>query len=92
MVLAKIRGIWHRSVIIQVLSPVDYVVESKENLERAQCIVSEVNVLKLELSKIRLSSIKCQLNKSIIPMEKRERFKSWRSSVNGSFKDKSKGE
>ena len=83
MVIVKIKGIWHRGKIIQILSPVDFVVESKETLERAQCTVSEVKVLSLELSKIKLSTIKCQMNKIVIQEERRELFKSWRSRILG---------
>ncbi len=56
-VIAKISGKWQRSEIIQIISPVDYIVESKETLEKKQLLVHEIKVLSLELSMIRLSSV-----------------------------------
>jgi|694.fasta_scaffold41344_3 hypothetical protein len=82
-VIAKLSGKWQRSEIIQIISPVDYIVESKETLEKQQLIVHEIKVLSLELSMIRLSTIKCKLDKITIEIDKRDTFKEWRSSIIG---------
>jgi hypothetical protein len=62
---------------------VAYIVESKETLEKQQLLVHEIKVLSLELSMIRLSTIKCKLDKITIEINKRDTFKEWRSSIIG---------
>jgi hypothetical protein len=59
-VIAKISGKWQRSEIIQKFSPVDFIVESKVTFEKQQLLVHEIKDLSLELSMIRLSTIKCK--------------------------------
>ena len=84
--MAKIKGIWHRSEIIKIIAPVDYIVESKETLAKEQLVVTDIKILSLELSMIRIASIKCNLNNIIVDIDKRNKFKGWRSSVYGPLK------
>ena len=85
-VVAKIKGIWHRSEIIKIISPVDYIVESKETLAKEQLVVTDIKILSFELSMIRIASIKWKLNKIIVDINKRNKFIEWRSSVYGPLK------